>query len=112
MHRFSKIIAASLLFVLLLSACSSKGKPERMTDRDYELGLAAVEDIDAFIAGDITAEEAADGLNNCDILSEDVLLGSYIFSAKIAVQHKGSGTGVMKDVSEARDKLADYLNVK
>ncbi|MBQ8698543.1 MAG: hypothetical protein IJ521_06060 [Schwartzia sp.] len=121
-----------VLLMIAFAGCGNSGKkPDNMSDRAYELGCAALETTDDFIANKIGASDAVKKLDTVydrikrlvqdekDELESDTLVGTdyfrddlintYILSITIDIQSKDRGTGTMSDVKESRNKLAKVL---
>ena len=132
-----KVIAFILIFAMVTMACAGCGtgkKPDDVSDRVYELGIAALETADEFLAGTISGEDAADRLYRTCILVEaeidqykeetgsdtlvgtdywkDTVISSSISLLKLSIGSKSSGSGNSRDVLERRNDLAGYLNEK
>ena len=109
------LILAYMILVLCAS-CGSK-RMDGISDRAYELGCAALETADEFIAGTITAREAKSKLESADILlggddcdgQNDSLVSASVGLLSIKIGNKDTGSGTMDDVKKERDRLADYL---
>lgn len=111
-----RLLCLALCFTLLTTfiGCGSQ-RMAGLSDRAYELGLAALETADEYIDGSITAsralsklEQAKDFIDGCDG-ENDILISSAIFNLIYTIQRKDSGIGTMKAVEEKRDSLANLL---
>ncbi|WP_293969320.1 hypothetical protein [uncultured Ruminococcus sp.] len=119
-----KIIALSLVALLLLSLCSCGGKPGKTSDAIYQIGTNALATADEYIGGKITGDEAENKLkeyekqasaqyekgkaedyeHDWDIYFAVSMLEDAIFNSNRIVN-----TGPMSEVKEARDALAKEL---
>lgn len=114
-----RIFAVFLLASLLLSvlcACGSK-RMGGISDRAYELGSAALENVDEYIAGRSEAKGTISQLELADLLlggsecdgDNDTLISGSVGLLKIYIENKQIGTGTMEKVKSERDRLADML---
>lgn len=90
---------------------------EGISDDAYDLGCAALETADEYIAGKITGDDAEDKLYSCDVLlgsdrcdgDNDSLVSGAVTLLKIKITSKENGTGTMTAVKEQRNDLAKLL---
>ena len=111
-RALSIVILAAIL--LSLCACGSKHM-NGISDRAYDLGLAALETADDFIAGKIDAataldklEYAGDLVDNCDG-ENDFYVSSGIDFIIFAIEDKDDGTGTMSEVEDKVEYLEGIL---
>lgn len=129
-----KCYVCMLVMIFLLSGCGdTEKKPDGMSDRVYDLGIAALETTDDFLNGDIEADEAARKLvtaltsiqSEIAIHEEEIggalvgtdywqesLVESRITLIQFRISEKNSGRGSNKDVIQQRNSLAELLNEK
>lgn len=130
-----RIISIALIFALVIALCSCGGKPERMSDTMYQIGLNALTTTDEYISGKITGEEASEriyefkeqsdaeyekvkgGQNGSTSVADtayvkDFIVSSDLFFLYFAVRDASMGKGAMSDVKERRDDLAETLGKK
>ncbi len=119
MKKITVVVILVMAVGCILSACS-KTRMEGISDRAYDLGCAALETADEYLAGDITAEEACDALyvpslmlrsDSCDG-QNDILISSAVGNLEAEISFKQMGTATKSDVKEQRDILAEYLGKK
>ncbi len=125
-----RILTLALTLILMFTAGCSGGVPDGVSDRAYELGCAALETIDDYIAGkldedttqqrlrsnrrtleahrDTELEEHGDTLIGTDVWKDDLLV-THIVLAEDAIGNKGAGTGTMSAVKTQRSEIADLL---
>lgn len=129
---FHKLFAVILLIAVVLSLAScGHSRKDRISDKMYDLGVAAVEIADDYLSGKVSIEDAVTRLdrNNDDqyrhLKSEEDELGvttlydtpfrqdtSVWFDTSSllrAMRDKNSGTGIDASIKEKRDSLADSL---
>lgn len=134
MKKTVVVIFALLLCICSVAACGQASKvnvkPDNMSDRVYELGCAALETADEFIAGDISSSTARTKLaaaqRDVDYIVDQetaehdgTLVGSDVWKDSSVslnimlldykIQTKEFGTGTMSDVIDQRDSLAELL---
>lgn len=129
---FYKLFAAILLVavVLLLASCGHTRK-DKISDKMYDLGVAAVEIADDYLAEKISIEDAVTRLdrNSNDqyrhlTIEEDELGVTTLYDTQYsqdtrvwldtsnllhAMRDKKSGTGIDATIKTERNKLADSL---
>lgn len=129
---FHKLFAAILLVAVILSLTScGHTRKEKISDKMYDLGVAAVEIADDYLSGKISIEDAVARLdrNNDDqyrhLKSEEDELGVttlydtpfrqdtsvWLITSNLlhAMQDKKSGTGIDASIKEKRNSLANSL---
>lgn len=123
-----KIIALSLVALLLLSLCSCGGKPRKTSDAMYQIGANALTTADDYIEGKITGDEATNHLREymqqadtqykkeCEDLGQKTLVNTE-YSNDFAINHAVSmlyfsvsssarSGSAMSEIKEKRDSLA------
>ena len=126
-----KKIVTLLLIILLLTLCSCGGKPTKMSEGMYQIGLNALDVADQYINGKLTGNRAYDRLEdlyeqakeeekyNREKLGVATLVGteyahdtfvtSDILILQLVIGRVDYGSATLSDVIEARDELADTL---
>ena len=131
MRKLICVIFVSL-FVIMSGCGSNKSNspPDGMSERVYELGCAALETTDEFIAGNLDASSARTKLasakrsidsavskekedNGGNLVGSDVwkddMVSHYILMIDTDIMNKEIGTGTLSAVKDSREDLAGTL---
>lgn len=109
-----RVIACFLVIILCLGLFACGGKPEGLSDDQYDAAIKAVETVDKYLDGKMDSEEAYDEINSIshqfdrgeddhiNVGLVDVQLSSLLVDLL--------GDSSDKTIKEDRDKLADLIN--
>ena len=125
----NRVFAVFLIVCLILCGCGG-GKPDTISQEMYDIGLAALETADDYIAGKITAAEAEKKLLRAESMADsiyerekeenggtmvgfkftsDLTVPSNILLLETSISAHDFGTGSMSSVKERRDIIANQL---
>ena len=109
-----RVVASFLVIILCLGLFACGGKPEGLSDNQYDAAIKAVETVDKYLDGKMDAEEANEVIDDIegqfDWDDEDSSDVSAVDSRLSLLQADLMGDSSDKAIKEDRDKLADLIN--